>query len=115
MVGRRESRGWQSTAIATALCVFGMSMDLAIGRSIAGIPWWPNVMAIGLAGAILTALLLGVRQPRFVASALLAPPALWSGVASVALFAGGATLQFFLFDPALRAQFSPGEPLVVIT
>src|SRR6476660_4819792 len=69
MAGRGEARGWQSTAIAAALGVVGMAMDLAIGRSIAGMPWWPNAVSMGVSSVLLILLLAGFRRPRFVATA----------------------------------------------
>ena len=47
------------------------------------------------------------------AVALLAPPRIWSGVLSIALFAGSALLQWMMLGPESRAR-APAEPWAIL-
>ncbi len=48
------------------------------------------------------------------AVALLAPPMIWVGVATIIGFAGAATIQYLLFDPAIRERLPFGDPLSTV-
>lgn len=147
-----EDTSWHGTALAAALNLIGMSGDLAISRSVGGVPWWPNAAAMGLSVVVLTLLVGGHHGRRVTAAAflalnlgivgalwvtdahyatvptwvpfrphqlgifavaLLAPPILWVGIVSIALFAGSAALQFLTFPPEVRLR-SPGELWVLL-
>jgi len=152
-MNRREpALAWHGTAVACALNVVGMSLDLVIARTLPGVPTWPNLVSIAVSATVLALLVAGRRPPRLTvagflvhnavivgalwitdayyalqptwvpfrphelgifAVALLAPPILWVGVVSVAMFALGAVAQFFVFPAAIRGRLI-GEPWVVV-
>jgi hypothetical protein len=54
------AHAWRGAVFACALNVIGMALDLAIGRTVPGLPWWPNV-ASGAVGAALVGVLFARR------------------------------------------------------
>jgi hypothetical protein len=146
-------RPWLTTAVAAGLNLVGMTLDLRIGRTVPGMPWWPNAISMTISAVLLALMLSGRRGPRvtsvgfvlnnlgivaalwvtnamyattipgwvpfrphhlgLVAVAVLAPPAMWAGLTSVALFVGTALVQLYTFPPALREQ-QTGEPWIIL-
>ncbi|MBS2029310.1 MAG: hypothetical protein JST54_15520 [Deltaproteobacteria bacterium] len=47
------------------------------------------------------------------AIALLAPPRLWVGASTIALFVGSGVLRFFTLDPDVQARLSPAAPVAL--
>ena len=48
---------WQRTAAALVINVVGMPVDIAIGRSVPGVPFWPSLGAMMISGALLAILM----------------------------------------------------------
>ena len=81
---RRERAVWSSATASALLNVFGMSIDLAIGQTIPGMPLWPNLACTSIGLGILVILLWQHRRPTvplgvalFVINSLAVVEALW--------------------------------------